>query len=308
VPICIVDNNCKNMHMNHNIMVCDIKKAIELSNDYVVVISAPKYRTEIRQQLKEYVDEEKNFDFEAEIYCSFISDIEVYKKYLKSNWDRIEKIYNCLSDEKSKDVLEAFIMGRLTGNQDYFNKVMIDNQYYTDELLKFSNQEVMVEIGSNNGETLLKLLDIVNRKFKSVYCFEPDKECIRALRKVIEEENGNIVLIEKGAWDKATKLSFESDSTNGASQIVEGIKNNSYDIETDTVDNCVSEMVSFIKMDIEGAEKKALLGCENTIKKYKPRLAICIYHNKEDLLDIAEYVKCIVQSIKYTYVITIMVL
>ena len=40
---------------------------------------------------------------------------------------------------------------------------------------------------------------------------------------------------------------------------------------------------TFIKMDIEGSEMKALEGAENTIKRYSPKLYICAYHRNEDL-------------------------
>ena len=51
-------------------------------------------------------------------------------------------------------------------------------------------------------------------------------------------------------------------------------------------------------MDIEGSELSALKGAEDTIKKNKPKLAICIYHSNEDMLRIAEYVHEIVPEYK----------
>ena len=47
-----------------------------------------------------------------------------------------------------------------------------------------------------------------------------------------------------------------------------------------------NERVTFIKMDIEGAEYDALKGAEHIIRTQKPRLAISIYHDKNHIVDI----------------------
>jgi hypothetical protein len=53
-------------------------------------------------------------------------------------------------------------------------------------------------------------------------------------------------------------------------------------IEVDTIDNIVKQKVDYIKLDIEGAEQDAIDGAKETIRKYKPILAICIYHKAQD--------------------------
>ena len=53
-----------------------------------------------------------------------------------------------------------------------------------------------------------------------------------------------------------------------------------------TFDKLVAELkldrVDFVKMDIEGAERNAVLGAKETLRRFKPRMALCVYHRPED--------------------------
>lgn len=57
--------------------------------------------------------------------------------------------------------------------------------------------------------------------------------------------------------------------------------------------------VIFEKMDVEGSELKALEGAERTIRINKPRLAICIYHKRMEVLEIATYLLELVLEYKF---------
>ncbi len=149
-----------------------------------------------------------------------------------------------------------------------------------------SGGDVVIDCGAHIGGFTRVALRAGARM---VVAIEPEKANIMAFRRNLSQElkNGSVILIEKGVWDKACRLSLHLSRT-GDSHSVAISQNAGKDqaIEVTTLDNLTVNLklprVDFIKMDIEGAELKALQGSRQVLKRWHPRLAISSYHEKGD--------------------------
>ncbi len=122
-----------------------------------------------------------------------------------------------------------------------------------------------------------------------VVAVEPEQANVLAFRKNFEPElkAGKIRIVEKGVWDKSGRLALHVSKTGDSHSVVvpqNGQRDES--IEVTTIDQLAASLklprVDFIKMDIEGAERNALRGARDVIRRFKPRLAISSYHLKGD--------------------------
>jgi FkbM family methyltransferase len=133
-----------------------------------------------------------------------------------------------------------------------------------------------------------------------VVAIEPDPLNLKCLKANFSQEiqDGRVVVVEAGVWDRATRGTLsESQSDSGEDSFV---------IETPgshkvgglllfPLDQIVGTLrldrVDFIKMDIEGAEPFALRGCVQTLKRFRPRMAVAAYHSSDDVSVLPAIVK-----------------
>lgn len=106
------------------------------------------------------------------------------------------------------------------------------------------------------------------------------------------ELRDRISIVERAAWNSSHQVINFAD--NGPGSSVNSIPASNIDsVETLSIDDLVElnkiSRVDFIKMDIEGSELKALEGAIKTIRKYRPKLAISIYHRLSDFVEIPEF-------------------
>lgn len=242
-------------------------------------------------QYKEHVGEIYDYDIWAERipYLTY--------SFIKDHADRLEKVYANVADEKSKEVLLAYINQRISGKYGYLKAVKSNNQYY-DDIVPLYEKNVFVDCGAYDGDTAIGFAEFCkkrNKSFQKIVSFEMDETNIANYKANVQLPN--IELIEKGVWSHNTTLFFNDETADTSREIV---TTGTVAVSVDSIDNVMQgQPVTMIKMDIEGSEMEALKGASMTISQYHPVLAICIYHRPEDLYEIYELIHSIYSEYKF---------
>lgn len=144
---------------------------------------------------------------------------------------------------------------------------------------RIRKSDVIVDAGAFVGMFAVKAAKKVGSKGK-VIAIEPEKENLRFLKKNIEENKlENVIVIEKGLWSRKERRKLYLGYRSSASLVYPSKK--FIEVEVDALDSIISELnlenVDFIKMDVEGAEIEALKGASKILNR-KLNLAIAAYH------------------------------
>ncbi|MDD4187834.1 MAG: FkbM family methyltransferase [Bacilli bacterium] len=195
-----------------------------------------------------------------------------------------EWLYNSLSDYKSKIILLNILTYWLMIDDQKINN-LLDNtysQYFDLDLIKINQNEVFVDVGAYTGDTVAKYINTFGKNnYKIIYCYEMVSDNIKYLNNTIKElDLSNVIIRDKAATNINDKGFISSEKISSVTQVIE---EGDIEVKTVKIDDDIKGRVTFIKMDIEGGELNALLGLKNKIKKYKPKLAISVYHNNNHL-------------------------
>lgn len=223
-------------------------------------------------------------------YLDAVPNHKMSRLFLEENRKSLEELYINLCDKESQDVLTAYLYGRYTGNVAALSALKHDSTYLYDwKLLELSKNDIVVDGGAYIGDSIMEMENYLNGLPQKIFAFEPDVTNQEAFRKNFSPKQlNNICLVASGLYNCDGALSFSETGTQQASITESG--------ETIVPVQAIDEhteykSVSVIKMDIEGSELDALHGCEKLILSNKPRLAICIYHNNQDIIEVYEYLK-----------------
>jgi len=162
----------------------------------------------------------------------------------------------------------------------YFFYYLIDDKYigqrialgkyesYETELIlrQIKKEDVVVDVGANIGYYTV----ILAKKCKKVYAFEPDKINFEILKKNVEiNKLENVILINAAVGSKdEEKILYKSKDNLGDHKLFgEGEKEK---VKIIKLDNFVKEKVNLVKIDTQGWEPEIFEGAKNLIGKYKP--------------------------------------
>lgn len=211
------------------------------------------------------------------------------KKYYSDNISNYLLAKELFKEELSIDVYSNLLCFLQDFNFSHLNLPDQFNQYFPQDITVWDGKGAFLDIGSFDGQTVLDASQKYG-KLDTVIAYEPDSTNITLINKKIAQFNSadHFFLIPCGVWYRTEILKFSSDG--GESSAINTSGNIS--IQCLSLDETLYGVVpGYIKMDIEGAEYEALLGSVNTIKKYRPALAICLYHKPEHLFKIPLLIK-----------------
>lgn len=197
-----------------------------------------------------------------------------------------------LEDQPSRELLAKTVLYRVTLDDRYEMGINSgERQYFDHGLVSLKPDTVFVDAGGFNGDTLRDFLDVSKGEFSRYYFFEPVPTLLEAAKSGIAD--ARIDFLPCCLWDKNETVVFGECASNSMSgHIVE--EDDGLRVQAVSLDDFLEgKPVSFIKMDIEGAEMKALQGAKHTIEACCPVLAISAYHMPDDLTEIYKFCKSI---------------
>ncbi len=230
------------------------------------------------QELRDKIDDiEKN-------HRLFVPDMPVIgdglftKEYLLKNADKLSEVYELLADEQSKLCFKKLIEYKITGLPEPLRACESSPH---ENILNLSNDEIYVDLGAYTGDTVADFLKATGGKYRKIYAVEPNGRNFRKLSENIASLP-DITLINAaiGSEDGFTHL------LKGGGRMIRRSETG-IEIPVRSVDSILANSCcSYIKMDIEGEERAALLGAIKTIDRCAPKLNIAIYHRVGDLFEL----------------------
>lgn len=289
----LVDKQVKNIN-NCSLPVYNIKTLKDKFIAVNVIIGHSHY--EKGKKLLEYNTQIKKvfcisgIGYEQREFISYNFVLEHQNQYQIS--------YNILEDILSKKYMCAYINTRVNDDINYILSCKIENyNLFENDILKISNNESYVDIGAYDGDTIKQFLTITNNGYNKIFAFEPDIENFTKLKDYIEERNiTNIICFNKGTWNKKEILRF-SDGKEQRSSIIftNGIVKK---IEADRLDNLCKEKITLIKINFLYGLQETLMGAEEILKRYYPKLVITVGFDEWALINIPTLIKNIAPNYK----------
>ncbi len=168
-------------------------------------------------------------------------------------------------------------------------EILRNKQYFDLPQLRINKKEFFVDGGCYDAQTTFNFAKWCDYNYYKILALEPDELSYKKCRSILLDKLQNVNCINAGLWSADGEISFNAEGSE-ASRIIEDGEGKCTVKKLDNIVCKETEGVTFIKMDIEGAELEALIGAKQTIKKYHPKLAISIYHKQEDIIELPSYI------------------
>ncbi len=253
------------------------------------------------------LNDQSSKDLLVQVYLFRLLGKEKVKLPLSKNYEHyLSSLENIAKDSKEFGDKNLFYFDLTSLGYNlkmHISKIAVLADFYAQQY-RYSNDDITIEVtpgdividgGGCYGDTALLFGSLAKENGK-VFSFEFNDENLLVFNENIKlNQLHNIQIVKEALWHKSGD--FLSFTENNASTSVTYSEDNLFkkSVRSISIDDFVEKKnpnsIDFIKLDIEGAELEALHGTEKVLRKFKPNLAIALYHRIEDFYKIPEYIK-----------------
>lgn len=269
-------------HSFHGFRVRSFREICDTYPDFVVLLSFASRLPSVLELLRQM----------DRSHTLIIPDMPVVgttyfdRRFYQEHRSELEAAYRLLADARSRALFCDIVRYKLQGGL-----ADLDRAVYRTSPFDPRSIRTYVDLGAYNGDTAKAAI----ARFpclKTILAVEPDDRNYRKLSQFAQGAVAGVEIlpIRAAAWSSQGKRMFFKSGNRNASLLNASHERDRVEVDLITVDAIAEgREVDCIKMDVEGAEREALCGARQTIRRCRPVLFVSAYHRSEDLFDLLLY-------------------
>jgi FkbM family methyltransferase len=216
------------------------------------------------------------------------------------NKTTIQQVATIWSDTASLKQFIAQVKWRLSGDFNLFPDPSLGKIYFSPSFIRLLPDEHFVDCGAFTGDTLVDFLAFAGNDFRKYTALEPDPQNFTKLGRFVancqSQLQSKIEILPYATYSSRQTLRFSASGNASSTCTADG----DLEVQGERLDAIFgSESPTFIKLDIEGGEIDALLGAQQLLQKFRPIVAVSIYHVQDHLWEIPELLNSILTGYEF---------
>jgi FkbM family methyltransferase len=212
--------------------------------------------------------------------------LELPSKLLEQS-DDVRRCFELLADDQSREEFVAQVQWRLTGDPGHLSHPVAGAQYLVDDVATSNSEEVVLDCGAYDGDTLRSWLDVRGPSFKKYFAMEPDPISRGRMEASIARLDPDVaarVQVLPYSVSNYTGIATFSAMGTLSSSIGEGEGITVQCIRLDDLEKEFGDDTpTFLKVDVEGTELDTLEGGADFLRRARPLITIASYHIQDHL-------------------------
>lgn len=253
-----------------------VRKLSEFEGDFVIAVAFASCIPEVMNHIFSLCER-----YRVIVPCVPVFGNDIFnREFIENNKEKILAAYE-LFDSESKRIFAGCVDFMFGGELDKLKAVTTVKAEAFENIIKLGDDESFLDLGAYRGDTVDEFINYCKGSYREIIALEPDRRTFKKLTAYLENIPDSTAY-QKAIFSESKTLIFSSKAGRQST-----ISDKGEELEAVTVDElCKDKKITYIKMDVEGAEYEALSGGVNTLKLQKPKLNIALYHKSVDIFEL----------------------